>query len=392
MSQPAGSPIPFICISPASPEKPQPAPYSPFPDGEPEVDDDGFRAKHLSPPPNISPRYPSPLRQSASLVPKGLGREQLDVLLRVSRERKAILGGQKAPNLRKELAIRNQKNKQLERRAQFLSKVSEPPSPTATTTPKTPPESPAVLHCSLPSPGLESPRTVFASVSRDTCVELPDSDKSHQGWVEQIDFRIPVGKQCSAGRASCTEVKNSARLGKFAPSLDEITARMSSATLKRSSKDTVTCSNKRRDLRFPGVTAEPRPELNVGRLHMPLRELSPGPPFADGLERCILQSPPSALLTPALQVTTTVVPRTVRATPFPLSETNLHAFSRSYTARDMIRTLKRRSSSPPPAGGRDLSHETKDRVFQRRWSAPAELYDCGRAGFQHDMLSIPGSF
>lgn len=392
MLQPAGSPIPLICISPASPEKPQPAPYSPFPDGEPEADDDGFRAKHLSPPPNISPRYRSPLRQSACLAPKGLGREQLDVLLKVPRERKAILGGQKAPDLRKELAIKNQKNKQLERRARFLSKVSEPPSPTATTTPKTPPESPAVLHCSLPSPGLESPRAVFASVSRDTCGELPDSDKSHQGWVEQIDFRIPIGKQCSAGRAGCTEVKTSVRLGKFAPSLDEITARMSSATLKRSSKDTVTFSNKRRDPQLPGVTAEPRPKLNVGRLHMPLRELSPGAPFADGLERCIVQSPPSALLTPALQVTTTFVPRTVRATPFPLSESNLHGFSRSYTARDMIRTLKRRSLSPPPPGGCGLSNETKNRVLQRRWSAPAELHDCGRTGFQHDTLSIPGSF
>lgn len=147
MLQPAGSLIPLICISPASPEKPQPAPCTPFPDGEEEADNDGFRAKHLSPPPNISPRYPSPLLQSACLVPEGLGREQLDVLLKVSRERKAILGGQKAPDLRKELAIKNQQNKQLERRALFLSKVAEPPSPTATTIPKTPPESPAVARC-----------------------------------------------------------------------------------------------------------------------------------------------------------------------------------------------------------------------------------------------------
>lgn len=391
MLQPAGSLIPLICISPASPEKPQPAPCPPFPDDEEEADNDGFRAKHLSPPPNIPPRYPSPLRQSC-LVPEGLGREQLDVLLKVSRERKAILGGQKAPDLRKELAITNQKNKQLERRALFLSKVAEPPSPTATTIPKTPPESPAVLHCSLPSPGLESPRAVFASVSRDTCGELPDNDKSHEGWVEQIDFRIPIGKQCSAGRAGCTEVRTSVRPGKFAPSLDEITARMGSTTVKRSSKDTVNFSNRRRDSQLPGVTAEFSPKLNVGRLHMPLRELSPGALFADDLERCIVQSPPSALLTPALQVTTTFVPRTVRATPLPLSESNLHAFSRSYTARDVIRMLKRRSLSPPPPGGCDQSKEMKYRVLQRRRSAPAELHDCGRIGFQHDMLSTPGSF
>ncbi|KAI6031910.1 hypothetical protein BKA83DRAFT_673720 [Pisolithus microcarpus] len=338
MLQPAGSLIPLICISPASPEKSQPAPCPPFPDDEEEADNDGFRAKHLSPPPNIPPRYPSPLRQS------GLGREQLDVLLKVSRERKAILGGQKAPDLRKELAITNQKNKQ----PLFLSKVAEPPSPTATTIPKTPPEV---------ASWLESPRAVFALT---------------EGWVEQIDFRIPIGKQCSAGRAGPR---------KFAPSLDEITVRMGSTTVKRSSKDTVNFSNRRRDSQLPGVTAEFSPKLNVGRLHMPLRELSPGALFADDLERCIVQSPPSALLTPALQVTTTFVPRTVRATPLPLSESNLHAFSRSYIARDVIRMLKRRSLSPPPPGGCD----------QRR-SAPAELHDCGRIGFQHDMLSTPGSF
>lgn len=105
MLQPAGSPIPLICISPASPEKPQPAPCSPIP----EVDNDGFRAKHLSPPPNISPSYPSSLRRSSCFVPKGLSREQLDVLLKVSRERKAIPGGQKAPDLRKELAVKTRK-------------------------------------------------------------------------------------------------------------------------------------------------------------------------------------------------------------------------------------------------------------------------------------------
>ncbi|KAI5991620.1 hypothetical protein EDD15DRAFT_1106449 [Pisolithus albus] len=328
MLQPAGSPIPLICISPASPEKPQPAPCSPIP----EVDNDGFRAKHLSPPPNISPSYPSSLRRSACFVPKGLSREQLDVLLKVSRERKAIPGGQKAPDLRKELAVKNQKRKQLGRRALFLSKVAEPTLPTAITIPKTPPESRALLHCSLPSPGLESPRAVSASVSSDTCGEL----LSHGGWVEQIDFRISIGKQCSAGRAGCTEVKASVRPGKFAPSLDEITACMSS------------------------------PELDVGRLHMPLRELSPGVPFADGLERCIVQSPPSALLTPALQVTTIFVPRTVRATPFPLSESNHKAFSRSYTARDMTRMLKRRNLSlPPPLRENATSQRGRSIVFFR---------------------------
>jgi hypothetical protein len=53
-----------------------------------------------------------------------------------------------------------------ERRALFLSKLHAPPSPTATTTPETPPESPLVFHYTLPSPCLTSPLAVFEAVDK----------------------------------------------------------------------------------------------------------------------------------------------------------------------------------------------------------------------------------
>ncbi|KIM67128.1 hypothetical protein SCLCIDRAFT_108833 [Scleroderma citrinum Foug A] len=379
--QQAHSPIPFICISPASPKKTRTVFHSPLPDDDPEVDDSGFRAKHLTPPPNMSPRYPPPLRSSTYPIPKGLHHDQFDQLLKASRERRATLGAQKAPDLRKELAVKNQKNKQLERRALFLSKLSEPPSPTATVTPKTPPESPAILHCCLPSPGLESPLAVFESVTKDAC-DAPAGRA--QGWVEQIDFRLPISIQSrSAGETQNAGSKRPGTARKFLPSLDEITARMGSAVPGR--------SGRRQNSVLPPssqeTTSKARPKLNVGRLHIPLRTLSFGASISNGRE-CNITPPPTPH-TPKLEVTTTVVPRTASATPFPLNESNLRAFSRLHTARDMMKTLKRRSLPPPPGAWLDSSSTS---VQQKRKSAPVVFYGKGRAGFEHDVLSIPGGF
>ncbi|KAL4068234.1 hypothetical protein V8B97DRAFT_1974193 [Scleroderma yunnanense] len=378
----ASPPIPFICISPASPKKSHPVPHSPFPSGDPEEDDDDFRAKHLSPPPIMSPRYLSPLRSPSYPAPRGLQREQFDLLLKASRERRAVLGVQRAPDLRKELAVKHQKNKQIERRTRFLSKLSEPPSPTATVTPKTPPESPAILHCFLPSPGLESPLAVFESISKDVSA-APTGET--RGWVEQIDFRLPIGKQSrSADKTGNVGPIPAVTARKFSPSLDEITARMDSAVLGRSTKEATRRQSSIPPIPSQGIVAKSRPKLNVGRLHIPLRILSPGSLISNGREWSAAPAPTP--LTPALEVTTTVVPRTTSTAPFPLNESNLRAFSRSYTARDMIKTLKHRSSPPLPGL---LSSSS---IQQKRKSAPAVLYGRGRAGFEHDVLSMPGGF
>src|SRR2546421_296785 len=72
----------------------------------------------------------------------------------------------------------------VERRALFLSKVQAPPSPTATMTPKTPPDSPAIFHYTLPSPGLVSPLAMFDNLN-------DNNDSAPHKWVEQVDFRLP---------------------------------------------------------------------------------------------------------------------------------------------------------------------------------------------------------
>lgn len=104
--------LPKICVS-LAPEEPSPAdPYSPFTRTVGSKDDDGFRLRHLTPPP-ISPKFMrpfSPLRPSES-APKGLERDRFEVLLKASRERSSG-GARQTQDLRKELALKATQNKQ----------------------------------------------------------------------------------------------------------------------------------------------------------------------------------------------------------------------------------------------------------------------------------------
>ena len=110
-----------------------------------------------------------------------------------------------------------------ERRALFLSKVQAPPSPSATLIPVTPPESPAVFHYSLPSPGLESPLSVFEALSLGRTVA-----PSCEPWVEQVDFRLPGDLLAKARSKAAQSILASSTKRKVLPSLDQITARLSS--------------------------------------------------------------------------------------------------------------------------------------------------------------------
>lgn len=101
-----------------------------------------------------------------------------------------------------------------ERRAIFLSKVLAPPSPTATLTPKTPPESPAIFHYTLPSPGLVSPLALFETSGGNSMHGVP-LYASCKPWVEQVDFRFPSYNNCKTLADH-----------KGMPSLDQISARM----------------------------------------------------------------------------------------------------------------------------------------------------------------------
>jgi hypothetical protein len=70
-----------------------------------------------------------------------------------------------------------------ERRATFLAKLQALPSPTAATSPTTPPDSPAEFHFSLPSPGLVSPIALFESLDG-----ARDPTKKRTEWVERVHY------------------------------------------------------------------------------------------------------------------------------------------------------------------------------------------------------------
>jgi hypothetical protein len=112
------SPIPQISISPPPPQELLIEPYSPFSAASfltSSLDDDGFRHRHLTPPPTHTKfnRQLSPLRPSeVAHIRKGLGRERFEALLKASKERNAALGGKKDVDLRKEIALKAHKNKQ----------------------------------------------------------------------------------------------------------------------------------------------------------------------------------------------------------------------------------------------------------------------------------------
>ncbi|CAL1696133.1 unnamed protein product [Somion occarium] len=399
----AVSPVPAISISPAPPQEPTYEPFSPFsPFSEVNLKEpDSPRPALLSPPPVLSPRSPrqlSPLRPSdAPVHGQGLERDRFEALLRASRERNSAVGGKRSPDLRKEIALKVHKSKQVERRALFLSKVLAPPSPTATLVPKTPPESPAIFHYSLPSPGLESPIAVFETLALENPYEPP-----RYGWVEQVDYRIQGQEYIKPMPRSASMIGR-----KYLPSLDEITARLSfqgHVSAKPESKP-------RFSARLPSFlnaeakapeSPKPRrpPPIAVGRLQFPFRSNSPPALVEEKMEihspaPCFPPPSPSAVPTPTLQVVTTVVPRTSSKSPSEFTEHNLKAFvlhSRERTARDMLSRLRRRTLTFNAESSVSVAGSKNEERKLRRHSAPPELPLRERRGFTQPVLNLPGAF
>jgi hypothetical protein len=211
-------------------------------------------------------------------------------------------------------------------------------------------------------------------------------------WVEQVDFRLPADlrKAKANGTPRSTPHANPA---KPIPSLDQISARLSSQGHVR----TPSAEAAERKQRLPAFLAQsrqtaPRLTIGVGRLQMPVRSSTPDK--ADKLPNLPPRSP-CYPLSPNLQVTTLVVPRTSSSSPTDeLSESNLLALnSRERRAKDMLSTLRKRTR--PSENGRvseGLMHDdTLDRKWKRR-SAPAELSPRARSGFEHPVLAMPGGF
>lgn len=405
------SPVPEICVSPAPPAEPLVEPFSPFSATGPTTpdDSDSFRPSLLSPPPTVSPRFPrqlSPLRPNDVPVSgKGLERERFEEMLRASRERNAALGGKRSPDLRKEIAIKVHKNKQVERRALFLSKIQAPPSPSAINLPKTPPESPAIFHYSLPSPGLQSPLAVFeAMVTEDP------TRPTRESWVEQVEFHVPEQKHILPSRPT------SLRRSKV-PSLEQIQAHYGSpaealpqhqeakvqsahtARLPAFLKLTQRSPAQERSAPTPTTTnsvVQPeRAHTTIGRLQLPIRGVKPEGPVIK-IQAPAARPPPSPLSPVAkLRITTMVVPRTSSRSPTEFTELNLLTFNstRVDTAQTMLTRLRRRTM--PPGTAKMSQAEREDAEGQkkiRRRSAPPEIPFRERRGFSKPPLNLPGAF
>ncbi|KAJ4001299.1 hypothetical protein F5050DRAFT_1664076 [Lentinula boryana] len=384
--------LPQISISLAPPEDPIVEPISPFSWVKAAVNDDGFRSTHLTPPPThlkFSTNLPSPLGPAESKA-KGLERDRFEALLRATRERNAYIVGKKDGDLRKEIALKAHKNKQVERRALFLSKVLAPPSPTAVSQPVTPPDSPAVFHFRFPSPGLVSPLALFESLNEDS----PTGPLSYpvDPWVEQVDYRLPHQK--SPSKVKEPKYTNHKKL----PSLEQITARLGPNHVCISSSE-----SNGRTTRLPNFLTQrqasapagerPRLSLGVGRLQLPIK--APQPTKVESAAVLPPPKSPSSPLTPQLQVTTILVPRSSSLSPTELSESNLNALqSRDRKAKDMLSTLRRRVT-PSDDGAVQGRGSVQQPCLDRRWkrhSAPADITPRPRVGFEHPVLSMKGAF
>lgn len=243
---------------------------------------------------------------------------------------------------------------------------------------------------------------------------------SREPWVEQVDFRP---KDCVKSKQETPQVSvrnmnhvvRSVRPTKRLPSLDQITARLSShrqVTSPHPVLEGAPRSSPRlpafllQDSPAPSRAPTPPPKdtpvpqsrstllTGVGRLQIPVRPMpisAPKPVKAEHL-RIFPPGSPCSPLTPDLQVTTTLVPRTSTMSPTELSESNLLALNcRARTARDMLSTLGRRTL-PSEHGMTGHDKEEGDEYKWRRNSAPANLPQRGRSGFEHPVLCMPGGF
>jgi hypothetical protein len=189
------------------------------------------------------------------------------------------------------------------------------------------------------------------------------------GWDEQVERGLLVAEQPLAKPKFPSAMLKKSR--RTPPSLNEITARLKPVHVSFKND----CSRSRlpdflKALRLsPGSTDDQIKTFPVRSLA--LNEGKFDTTFAQQVIRP--QHPDSWPLT-------AVIPRTVDLVAGPTLPT-----SRADTARDMIATLKRRSS-PPPALGRHECTWTNT----KRCSAPAELHHIGRVSFDRVAVARGG--
>jgi hypothetical protein len=328
------------------------------------------------------------------------------------------------------------------RRAQFLNKLAAPPSPSATDLPATPPDSPAIFHFTLPSPGLESPLELFENL-----LDHPELCEN-TARVEQVDFRL-LHQKLEDGDHHHHSAAFTNNCASLLPSLDQISQRLNKVPTS------------------VGTYPSPPPEQgSKGNCRLPpfLRSRTPSPtpevtrPFDDQTPKrsrpvparlalrnmtrpahVVIRTPtpiaafPQFPLSPTsprrinLQVRTAVYPPSrTRSSPTEFTEVNIAQFGseqsgivskptvsiattgvdqhiparRAQVTKDMFNKLSRRKPgllNTAACGIRaqdDISllraEEIEDRT-RRRISAPAEMTTAQR-GPRHPVLAKPGGF
>jgi len=200
-------------------------------------------------------------------------------------------------------------------------------------------------------------------------------------WVEQVEYRQLNG------------------VNSRAPSLDQITAHLSSQAHSAASTD----EHRRPPIPLPTFL---RTTSRIKATPDPLDLLSDSVCNRDNVDVDLEFSPevihapipktagfPDPSQGPELEVITMLVPRSSSSTPTELTENNLTAFnSRTLTGRDMVSKLKRRTAGVASAEGLNGRIVDEDERRLRRISAPAELPMRERDGFAHPVLTLPGAF
>lgn len=355
-----------------------------------------------------------------------------------------MVGARKPLELRKEIAVKAQKAKQFERRARFLSKLAAPPSPSAADMPVTPPDSPAVFHFTLPSPGLESPLELFENMTNHP--EL----YQNLARIEQVDFRLPQQKQAETACHYRYVSPTKSHTGSL-PSLDQISQRLSKVSVPI--RTTCSPSPEQRLVggsRLPSFLRSHSPSPSVPepmvpspndqapkrpRLALPTLALrtvpkpvalairTPTPIATKNLAFHVLPPSPKSPRLTRLQITTTICPPTSsKSSPTEFTEENITQFGsdnsavthrataptvteapsrRAQVTKDMFNKLSRRTPGLPGAAAcgvkaQDdtspvLSPPGAEDKLRRRTSAPAEM-SAAQRGARHPVLDKPGGF
>jgi hypothetical protein len=247
-------------------------------------------------------------------------------------------------------------------------------------TPKTPPDSPAIFHYTLPSPGLVSPLTHLEMLGRTPTHGA--LSYAREPWVEQVDFRSPRYHDST----EVDGILGVARDHKGMPSLDQISARMNFQGHIPTQVST------KRATRLPAFLTPPRiPAYHDLGLPVAMDQLKMPIEPSKSHVCIILPSSSLSFLSPSFQIATPLVPCSIDMDPSGPSEYKLRTLdSRARRAHAMVSTLRRRIISTEQLLAELDGTSERSR---KRHSAPADLSPFQeRDGFKHPVLLLPGGF